>query len=242
MSELGQSRRIATAPAVAGCPLRTESGQLTTGLGMSALCHKRTHASQQRRISIRSLRRPERAAPAGILRASAFFFLSEMANLRSGVKAMNHETLIIALYVLMVVAATSALIGYWACRPRTLPDVISLLIWGPVLSRRLRRRLVIGIACHIVWMTGMSAQILAMAFGSWRHGWQLDYGFIVICITLLVATALFVFIQRVATFLPTVYLARFRRHEDMLTIGFAALVGLFLWFFVIPIAVHFQVT
>jgi hypothetical protein len=153
---------------------------------------------------------------------------------------MNDETVIIALFVLMVVAAISALIGYWACRPRTVPDVISLLIWGPVLSRRLRRRLIIGITCHIVGMIGMSVQILAMAFGSWRHGWHLDYGFVIICITLLVATALFVFIQRVATFLPTVSLARFRRHEDMLTIGFAALVGLFLCFFVIPIAVHFQ--
>ncbi len=42
---------------------------------------------------------------------------------------MNYQTLIIVLCVLTVVAA---LIANWACGPRTVPAVISLLIRGPV--------------------------------------------------------------------------------------------------------------
>src|SRR4029077_9876384 len=47
MSALGHSRPMRSKPREHVCPLLPESGQLADGLGMSAWCHERTHASQQ---------------------------------------------------------------------------------------------------------------------------------------------------------------------------------------------------
>jgi len=77
-----------------------------------------------------------------------------------------------------------------------------------------------------------------------QFGWTFLYDafipFIWIGIAALTATALFAFIRGVAGFLPAVYLARIRRHEGMLTVGFAAVIGLLIWFLVFPIADHFR--
>ena len=48
MSALGHFRQIGTLRTITGCPLRSESGHAHAYLEMSALCHERTHAVQQK--------------------------------------------------------------------------------------------------------------------------------------------------------------------------------------------------
>jgi hypothetical protein len=143
---------------------------------------------------------------------------------------------------LLVLSTALLLVSVWASRPRTIHAVIGVLIWGPGLSPRLRRRFVGATVCYVLSITGW---IAFFCLTGRQFGWTFLYdgliAFTWIGIALLTATGLFAFIRRVAGFLPAVYLARIRRHEEMLTVGFAAVMGLLMWFLVFPIADHFRV-
>ena len=60
MSQLGQSRRRNRDGSWEYVRFASESGQIAHVLGLSALCHKRTNAPQQKSTAIRSPRRHSR--------------------------------------------------------------------------------------------------------------------------------------------------------------------------------------
>jgi len=143
----------------------------------------------------------------------------------------ENATFLIVSHTLLVLSFVLFLVSMWASRPRTIHQVIGLLIWGPVLVPRLRRRFVIAAASYIGWILCLIAFVCLMG---WRFGWRSIYDLLVsglsVAVLLLIAMALFVAIGRLARFLPGAYLVRLRRHEDTLMIGSAALFALSAWF------------
>jgi hypothetical protein len=143
----------------------------------------------------------------------------------------ENATFLIVSHTLLVLSLALALVSMWVSRPRTIHQVIGLLIWGPVLIPRLRRRFVIAAASYIGWILCWIAFVCLMG---WQFGWRDIHDLLVsglsVAVLLLIAMALFVAIGRLARFLPAAYLARLRRYEDILTIGCAALFALSAWF------------
>jgi hypothetical protein len=138
---------------------------------------------------------------------------------------------LIVFHTLLVLSLALGLVSIWASRPRTIDQVIGLLVSGPVLVPRLKRRFVIAVASYIGVILCWIALVCLM-------GWQFSsrdvYNFLVsglsIAVLLLIAMALFVAIGRLVRFLPAAYLVRLRRYEDLLMIGSAALFALSAWF------------
>ena len=60
----------------------------------------------------------------------------------------ENATFLIVSHTLLVLSLALALVSMWASRPRTIHQVIGLLIWGPVLVPRLRRRFLIAAASY----------------------------------------------------------------------------------------------
>ena len=143
----------------------------------------------------------------------------------------ENATFLIVSHTLLVLSLALALVSMWASRPRTIHQVIGLLIWGPVLVPRLRRRFLIAAASYI---GGILCWIALVCLMGWQLGWRNIYDLLVsvrsFAVLLLIAMALFVAIGQLGHFLPAAYLARLRRLEDILTIGYAALFALSAWF------------
>ena len=143
----------------------------------------------------------------------------------------ENATFLIVSHTLLVLSLALALVSMRASRPRTIHQVIGLLIWGPVLVPRLKRRFVIAAASYIGVILCWIALVCLMGW-QWgrRDVYDLLASGLLFAVPLLIAIALFVTIGRLARFLPAAYLVRLRRYEDILMVGSAALFALSAWF------------
>jgi hypothetical protein len=99
--------------------------------------------------------------------------------------------------------------------PRTLAEMIDLLRSGSAIPVKFRKRFIISAAGCVLGMAGLMATL------SWLAGYPAIFIF---------AMVLFPFIG----LLPESYLHRLRRHEALVTVAYAVVVALVIFWFAFP--------